>query len=134
MAQDITIRCFNLPDCVDRALRGCVTQNMTWTLRFYDDAGVEIGYVEKPDKYTYSVGITHPASGWAEFKSKLESYERLILDSPDVELQEMVDEVLPGAIIDSGPMLDQLPPQAHLREVQTSFSHPDVADSKLADE
>ena len=101
---------------------------MVWRLRFYDDSGVEIGYVEKPDRDTYSVFVTHPSSGWSDFESRLQRRERLILDAPDIETDTTY------GVRDTGPMLDRLPPEAHLQEIQTEFSHPDVADSSLDDE
>ncbi|WP_152418756.1 MULTISPECIES: hypothetical protein [Halorubrum] len=101
---------------------------MVWRLRFYDNGGVEIGYAEKPDKSTYNVVITHPDSGWDDFREKLELYERHVPDKDEGNLQS------PEWIAESGPMIDEWPPEAHLQKVQDEFSYPDVADSVLNDE
>lgn len=101
---------------------------MVWRLRFYDTEGVEIGYAEKPDKHTYNVVITHPDSGWENFRTRLELYERHPPDKDDSGLQA------PEWVAESGPAIDQLPPEVHLQKVRDEFSHPDVADSVLNDE
>lgn len=101
---------------------------MFWRLRFYDNKGVEIGYAEKPDKSTYNVVVTHPDSGWDDFRQKLELYNRHLLDRDEGGLQA------PEWIADTGPMIDEWPPEAHLQKVQDEFSHPDVARTELNDE
>jgi hypothetical protein len=101
---------------------------MVWRLRFYDTEGVEIGYAEKPDKYTYNVVITHPDSGWDKFRERLELYERHVIDKDESSLQG------PEWVADSGPMIDEWVPEPHLRKIQVEFFHPGVADSVLNDE
>jgi hypothetical protein len=101
---------------------------MVWRLRFYDTEGVEIGYVEKPDKYAYNVFITHPDSGWDSVKSELNNFERHYPEDPNSGLTSPLGE------IDSGPMFFRLPPEKHLQKVQDEFSHPDVARIELNDE
>jgi len=100
---------------------------MTWRLRFYDSDDVEIGYVEKPDKTTYSVYITHPDSGWEDFKTELKYY-REIEDDRRYEIEDVANW------FDFGPRVLQLPPENHLREVRDRFSHPDVFETTLKDE
>lgn len=101
---------------------------MTWILRFYDDSGVEIGYVEKPDRDTYSVFVTHPSSGWSDFETRLQRLDRLALPEPDIETD------LPMGTLDTGPMLDRLNPKSHLEIIQNEFCHPGVASTELNDE
>lgn len=46
---------------------------MTWTLRLFDDDGVEIAWVTA-DPYEYE--ITHPDAGWDSLRLSLEGKER----------------------------------------------------------
>lgn len=101
---------------------------MTWRLRFYDGDGVEIGYAEKPDEKTYNVYITHPDSGWEDFKEELESWYELE-DNRRYEIQDT-----PGWDVDFGPRSLILSPESHLRKVQERFSHPDVSETTLKHE
>lgn len=102
---------------------------MVWRLRFYDTEGVEIGYVEKPDRYTYNMAITHPESGWEDVESKL---NRLELHFP--EKNPNWGPTSPLGRIDNGPMFLRLTPEEHLQKIQDEFSHPDVARVELNDE
>jgi hypothetical protein len=100
---------------------------MTWTLRFYDEDGVEIGYVEKPDRETYNVYVTHPESGWDDFKRGVETYSTLLEDEDDYNMKA------PGMTADHGPMEMQREPEEHLRVVQERFYYPGVEEMTLND-
>lgn len=101
---------------------------MTWTLRFYDGDGVEIGYVEKPDRDTYNWSITHPDSGWEQFEYTLRSFTTLE-DQGDYSDMES-----PLWQADHGPRAYKAEPETHLRMVQDRLSYDGVADSVLRDE
>jgi len=101
---------------------------MVWRLTFYDNDGVEIGYAEKPDRDTYNVVITHPDSGWEEFREWLGYKETLLPRLDEGSLGP------PGVTVDSGPVIDKWEPEDHLREVQNRYSHPKVGSTELTDE
>jgi len=100
---------------------------MTWTLRFYDENGDEIAYVEKPDRETYNVVVTHPDSGWDEFRHTLAAKERVHVDVD-------VGPIHPGGWIDHGPQRVKLEPEEHLEAVKEHTYHPAVDSTTLADE
>jgi len=102
---------------------------MTWTLRLYDETDVEIGYVEKPDKETYNVYITHPDSGWDEFESYMGSFERVNFDE---EIGHPFKDL--GWPDEFGPMDVKEEPETHLQKVQTEIEFPAVARTELNDE
>jgi len=104
-------------------------KGVTWRLRFYDEDGVEIGYVEMPDRETYNVVITHPDSGWGSFEDWLETLERV---------HEPVDDVGPyhgpGSWIDHGPQRVRFEPEKHLTRVKEELEENSKVDSTtLAD-
>lgn len=101
--------------------------NMTWTLRFYGGDGVEIGYIQKPDRGTYNWEVTHPDPGWGEFKQVLGSYWTL-------EQEDDYGMESPDWRADHGPMSIQMEPEPHLREVRERLDHPEVAEAVLRDE
>jgi len=102
---------------------------MTWTLRFYDGDGVEVGYIQKPDRDTYNWEITHPDPEWDGFKHKIQFYHT-IKDEGDYSNTEN-----PGVWrMDHGPMRYQTEPEEHLQLVRERLSHPDVAEVVLRDE
>ena len=101
---------------------------MVWRLHFYDTDGIEIGYAEKPDRETYNVVMTHPDSGWDEFKERLELRDMLW---PDKEERSLTP---PGYTVDTGPMLNRWPPKSHLEEVQKEFSDPKIGSTELKNE
>ena len=100
---------------------------MVWRLRFYDNDGVEIGYAEKPDRDTYNVVITHPDSGWEEFRERLESRE-IVFPEKDFF------QTPPDVKIDTGPMINRLNPENHLKQVRENFSDPRIGSTELSDE
>jgi len=106
---------------------------MTWTLRFYDEDGTEIGYVQKPDRTTYNVTITHPDSGWEDFERQVRGLQNV--SEPD-EGPENLDDYLEGAgwRVDHGPRRLKFPPQQHLQLVQEQIFDPDLGSMELADE
>jgi len=101
---------------------------VTWRLRFYDEDGVEIAYVEKPDRETYNVVVTHPDSGWDEFRSLLTGKERVQVDVD-------VGPIHPGGWIDHGPQRVRFEPEKHLKRVREELDENSKVDSTvLADE
>jgi hypothetical protein len=101
---------------------------MTWTLRFYDKDGTEIGYIQKPDRNTYNWEITHPDSEWNDFEYTLRFYHTLE-DEGDYSNTEN-----PAWTMDHGPMRYETEPEEHLRLVQERLEYDGVADTVLADE
>lgn len=101
---------------------------MTWRLYFYDHDDVEIGYVEKPDKQTYNVVITHPESGWNGLRSELRYYEGI-----EETMEDYSELEQPGWRWDHGPMTYRAEPEDHLRIVQERFSRDSVAYTELRD-
>jgi len=96
---------------------------MTWTLRFYDREGTEIGYAEKLDRDTYNA-----YSESDDFRETLESYSSLLED----DNFGMND---PAWTVNHGPIeTRRRPSEEHLRMVQERFSHPEVAKTTLRDE
>ena len=71
--------------------------------------------------------ITHPDSGWDEFKTELK-YHKEIRDDQRYEIQDVANW------FDFGPRVIQLAPEEHLREVRDRVSHPDVFKTTLKDE
>ncbi|OYR54906.1 hypothetical protein [Halorubrum halodurans] len=100
---------------------------MVWTLRLYDENGVEIGYVEKPDRETYNYAITHPEPDWENLERRLKNYWTL-------QVEEDYGMDSPEWTADHGPMTLPRPPEEHLRLIQERLSHPAVADTELTDE
>jgi hypothetical protein len=106
-----------------------VTTNMTWTLRFYDRDGVEIGYIQKPDRGTYNWEVTHPDPEWDDFKNTLRWYHSLKDQGDYSDLEN------PGVWrMDHGPMRYQTEPEEHLQLVRERLDHPEVAEAVLRDE
>jgi len=101
---------------------------MTWTLRLYDEDGVEIGYIEKPDRETYNWYITHPDPDWEQFEYTLRSFTTL------EDRGDYSDMESPAWQVDHGPMAYKAEPETHLREVQERIDHPDIAATELNDE
>lgn len=102
---------------------------MTWTLRFYDGDGVEIGYIQKSDRVTYNWEVTHPDPEWDDFKNTLRWYHSLEDQGDYSDLEN------PGVWrMDHGPMAYQAEPEPHLREVRERLDHPEVAEAVLRDE
>lgn len=96
---------------------------MTWTLKFYDCEDVEIGFVRKPDQWTYNVSITHPDSNWDDFKDYLADYERIMFEAPSMESTEWL------AHTDTFPVEED--PEPHLCRLQEIYQYPGVARSEL---
>ena len=96
---------------------------MTWTLRFYDREGNEIGYAEKLDRDTYNA-----YSESDNFRETLEAYSSLLEDD-DFGMRDLTGTVNHGPI-----ETKRRPPEEHLRMVQERFSHPAVAKTMLRDE
>ena len=103
---------------------------MTWTLRFYDKDGVEIGYVERSDRETYTVKITHPDGEWDSLRSSLES--KYMVSPPEDEKPDHLDG--PSWRADYGPQQHRYEPERHLRLVDKRTFHPDVGHTKLVNE
>lgn len=105
---------------------------MTWRLRFYDEDGVEIGYVEMPDRETYTVVITHPDYPNSEW----EKFERWV--SGLGKVYQPVDDVgpfHPGGWVDHGPQLVRFEPEKHLSRAREKLDENSKVDSTvLADE
>lgn len=97
---------------------------MTWRLKFYDESDVEIGFVEKPDKDTYRVSITHPDPEWSDFKDYLSQFNRVVLETYDfLDSGDWTAEY--------GPMAVKAEPEEHLQGVQDQVEFPGVARSEL---
>lgn len=103
---------------------------MTWRLTFYDESGVEIGYVEKPDLKTHNVVITHPNGGWETFRSRLEADE--LIEEPEGEQPDHLDG--PGWRADYGSHLYRFEPEKHLRLMAERTTYDGVFHSELVDE
>ncbi|UBF22601.1 hypothetical protein HRTV-25_gp20 [Halorubrum tailed virus 25] len=105
---------------------------MTWTLRLYDDAGVEIGWVSVDDTGLYSFEITHPDAGWVGLKASLSGWEN-IHGEMDTDPVDRGSEIT--FYVDPAPIQNTLAPEEHLERVQTGVeSHPEVASTALSDE
>ena len=100
---------------------------MTWTLRLYDEDGVEIGYAEKPDRDTFNYEITHPEDGWDSVERLLKFKSRVGID-PDYEIDTTRGRTA------GGPSQIRLEPEEHLRLAKEQFFHPKVRSMELNDE
>jgi hypothetical protein len=106
---------------------------VTWTLRFYDEDGVEIGYAEKPDRDTYNYAVTHPEPGWEDFEAQLAAKSRLTPPSDEhIDLNEF--SAPDWKMVSSGPMAATYEPEKHLRLAREAFGHPDVERITLRNE
>lgn len=105
---------------------------MTWTLRLYDDAGLEIGWVSVDETGLYSFEITHQESGWSGLKASLSGW-KTIYGEMDTDPVDRGSEIT--FYVDPAPIQNTLTPKEHLERVQEGVeSRPRVASTALSDE
>ncbi len=101
---------------------------MTWTLRLYDDKGVEIAVVTK-DK-TYSFEVTHPDATPYGNGDKWDSLRRVLRECEKLwhqpESFEVFDQTVTPAPTPKAPLLDN---KEHLEEAAERIIKYEIVDS-----
>lgn len=98
---------------------------MTWTLRFYDDAGQEIARVQA-DPYEWEVHSREDT--WRWLRVALEGYAEVYSENFDTGIR-----IEDGIRLKNEPRPLDLPPKVHLQRIEDDLGGK-VARTELADE